>query len=410
MTFDWSKHYAPRAKRMAASEIREILKLLDLPDIISFAGGIPDPKLFPVAEIKAAYNDILSNPELAGSALQYSISEGYLPLRKWIADYMQQRGVEGCSAENILITSGSQQGLDFIGKLFIQPGDVVLTDAPTYLGALQAFNAYEPVYDLLPGPTNNRGVADYGKNGQRNPKFGYAMPEFQNPSGRSLTREQREELLDFADSLELPLVEDSPYEKLRYEGEVAEPILAMAAKRAGGLENAGVMYLGTFSKTVVPSLRIGWVCAPKALINKLVLVKQGADLHVSCLSQMVMYRVASQIMEPHTAKVRGIYKRRRDAMLAALEKYMPQGAEWTRPEGGLFIWVTLPAGVDGHLLLERAIRESRVAFVPGGAFYADRSGKNTLRLSFCTSDEIVIEEGIKRLGGLLTTVLTEKAA
>ena len=400
MTIDWSQHYAPRAARMTASEIRELLKLLDQPDIISFAGGIPDPKLFPAAEIAAAYQRILADPKRVAAALQYSVSEGYLPLREWLVGYMARRGVD-CGPDNILITNGAQQGLDFIGKLFIAAGDVVLVDAPTYLGALQAFNAYEPDYDLLPGPTNNRTLESYSANGQRKPKLGYAMPEFQNPSGRSLTTEQRRQLLDFSDRLNMPLVEDSPYEKLRYDGEAAEPILAMAARQAGGIDNTRVMYLGTFSKTVVPALRIGWVVAPQPVIQKLVLIKQASDLHVSPLNQMVMHEIVPTLIEPHTAKVREVYKTRRDAMLAALERHMPEGVSWTRPEGGLFVWVTLPDGIDANALLARAIAEARVAFVPGAAFFADRSGKNTLRLSFSLNDPAPTNAGIERLGALI---------
>jgi DNA-binding transcriptional MocR family regulator len=397
---DWNNYYATRASRMQASEIRELLKLLDQPNIISFAGGIPDPELFPIAEIAAASNKILSNKKQATAALQYAVSEGYLPLRQWLAGYMASLGVT-CTADNVLITNGSQQGLDFLGKLFISPHDTVLTAAPTYLGALQAFNAYEPNYDILPGPGSNRTPESYTAGGKSKPKFGYVMPEFQNPTGTSLTKEQRLELLDAADSMDMPLIEDSAYEHLRYDGTRAPPLLALAAERAGGIDNAKVLYLGTFSKSIVPALRIGWIVGPQDVIKKLVLVKQASDLHVSPLNQMILHEMASTIIHTHTEKIRKVYKMRRDAMLASLEKHMPAGVTWTRPEGGMFIFITLPKAVDGAELLKRAIVEKRVAFVPGAAFFADRSGTNTIRLSFSLNEPGTIDEGIKRLGELL---------
>ncbi len=397
---DWSKYYASRTSRMTASDIREILKLLDQPDIISFAGGIPDPALFPKKEIAAAYQNILTDPKRSTAALQYAVSEGYQPLREWLAGYMAKLGVQ-CTADNILITNGSQQALDFIGKLFISPGDTVLVGWPTYLGALQAFNAYEPVYDVLPGPDNNRTPESYGGPGHSKPKFAYSMPEFQNPTGTSLTLEQRKQLLDVADIIDVPIIEDTAYEKLRYDGDRVPSIMQIAVERAGGIDNCKVIYLGTFSKSIVPALRIGWVVAPKPVLRKLVLIKQASDLHVSPLNQMVMHEVASAIIEPHTELIRKKYKTRRDAMLKAMATYMPKDVSWTKPEGGMFLWVTLPQHIDGSELLKTAIEKARVAFVPGAAFYADRSGHNTIRLNFSLNDPPVIEEGIKRLAGLL---------
>ena len=381
MTTDWSRHFATRAKSMQASEIRELLKLLDKPDIISFAGGIPDPKLFPREEIAKVSQKILTDPARAATALQYSVSEGYLPLREWLAGYMGGLGVK-CTADNILITNGSQQALDFIGKLFISPGDTVLVGWPTYLGALQAFNIYEPKYEQLPGPASNRTPKSYGGNGKAPPKFGYAMPEFQNPTGTSLTKDERLALLDAAETLDIPLIEDTAYEHLRYDGARAPPLLALVAEQVGGIDKAKVIYCGTFSKSIVPAFRIGWMVAPKEIIHRFVLIKQASDLNVSCFTQMITHEIASTIMAQHAVKVREVYKTRRDAMLKALEKYMPKGMSWTKPEGGMFVWVTLPEGVDGEKLLDRAVQEARVAFVPGAAFYPDRSGRNTARLSF----------------------------
>jgi len=397
---NWDHYYATRAARMQASEIRELLKLLDQPDIISFAGGIPDPELFPTEAIAKASNAILGNKGRATTALQYAVSEGYLPLREWLANYMAALGVK-CTAENILITNGSQQGLDFLGKLFISPNDTILVAWPTYLGALQAFNAYEPHYDILPGPGSNRTPESYRAGGKPKPKFGYVMPEFQNPTGTSMTKEERIALLDAAEAIDLPLIEDAAYEHLRYDGERAPPIMALAAERAGGIDHAKVMYLGTFSKSIVPALRIGWIVAPKDVIKKLVLINQASNLHVSPLNQMILHEVAATLLETHTKKIRDIYKVRRDAMLKSLAAHMPANVSWTKPEGGMFIWMTLPNTIDGAELLRRAINDVRVAFVPGSAFFADRSGRNTIRLSFSLNDPAVIDEGIKRLASLL---------
>jgi DNA-binding transcriptional MocR family regulator len=394
---DWSAHFAGRARGMAASEIRELLKLLDQPDIISFAGGIPDPDLFPRDQLAAAFQSVLGDPKRAGVALQYAVSEGYAPLREWLAGYMGRLGV-ACAPDNIVITNGSQQALDFIGKLFIAPGDPILVAWPTYLGALQAFNCYEPRYDVLPGPEHNRTIESYKSDGAPAPKLGYVMPEFQNPTGTSLDRAQRDALLDAAEALDLLLVEDSAYEKLRYDG-VREPsLLELSIEREGSIDDARVIYCGTFSKTIVPALRIGWAVAPKAIVQKLVLTKQASDLHVSTLNQIVMHEVASQLIEPHALEIRAAYKERRDAMLAALERHMPPGVAWTRPEGGMFIWVTLPPAMDGARLLEVAVKQKRVAFVPGEAFFPDRSQRNHIRLSFSRANPAAIEEGIARLG------------
>lgn len=396
---DWSERYAARAQGMGASEIRELLKLLDQPDIISFAGGIPDPALFPREEIAEAHARILDDPAKAGAALQYSASEGYLPLREWIVGHMASRGV-ACTAENVLITNGSQQALDFIAKLMIDPGDTVLVSRPTYLGALQAFNAYQPVYDLLPGPDNNRSAGSYG-GGSPKLKLGYAMPEFQNPTGLSLDLAQRRQLVDDAHRLDIALIEDAAYEQLRYDGEAQPCLLALDAERSGGIDQARTLYCGTFSKTIVPALRLGWIVGPKSVIQKLVLVKQAGDLHSGTLNQMVMHEVVSRLLRDQVTRIREVYRKRRDAMLTALETSMPEGVTWTRPEGGMFIWVTLPPEVDGAELLRRSIAEVRVAFVPGSAFHADRSGRNTLRLNFSLASETAITEGVGRLGGLL---------
>jgi DNA-binding transcriptional MocR family regulator len=404
---DWDTRFAKRAARMTASEIRELLKLLDQPDIISFAGGIPEPSLFPQAEIAESYQRILSDPSRSVASLQYSVSEGYPPLREWLAEYMASLGVS-CGPDNIIITNGSQQALDFLGKLFIDPGDRVLVAKPTYLGALQAFNTYEPAYVHFPdaSPDSAGEGVDLSK---PVPKFGYVMPDFQNPTGVSLDLAERNAILDLAYKLDMPLVEDAAYEKLRYDGEPLPPLMALEAERAGGIDQGRVIYCGTFSKTVVPALRLGWMVAPATIIRKLVLIKQASDLHCSTLNQMVMHEVASRTMRTNMGNICATYKGRRDAMLAALARYMPAAVTWTRPQGGMFIWVTMPEWLDGATVLRRAIEDARVAFVPGAAFCADGSGRNTFRLSFSLTDVGNIDRGIERLGTLLHGMLEKRS-
>jgi DNA-binding transcriptional MocR family regulator len=394
---DWDRHYAARAGRMAASEIRELLKLLDQPDIISFAGGIPEPALFPTAAIADAHARIFADPARTAAALQYSTSEGYLPLRQWIADDMARRGAP-CAADHILITNGAQQALDFIAKLFVAPGDTVLVARPTYLGALQALNAYEPVYADLPRHGDNEPAA--AAPGGRL-ALGYVMPDFQNPTGTSLSLAEREALLDATAAQDLPLVEDAAYAALRYDGAALPSLLALEAARAGGIDAGRVIYCGTFSKTVAPGLRLGWVAAPRPVIRRLVLIKQASDLHSPSLSQIVLHEVVTVSPPEALDRIRRTYRSRRDAMLRALAAEMPPGIRWTEPEGGMFVWLTLPERIDAAALLKRAIAEARIAFVPGRAFHWDGGGANTLRLSFSCADEARIADGIARLGRVL---------
>jgi DNA-binding transcriptional MocR family regulator len=398
----WDGHYATRARRLAASEIRELLKLLDQPDIISFAGGIPDPALFPYEAIAAAHRRIFADPARAAAALQYSASEGYRPLRQWIAGYMAGLGV-ACSADHVLITSGAQQALDFIGKLFISPGDRVLVARPTYLGALQALGAYEPIFGELPRRGDNAASAP----GTGRAALGYVMPDFQNPTGASLSLAERRDLLDEAAARDLPLVEDAAYEALRYEGEKVPSLLALDAARMGGIDDARVLYCGTFSKTVAPGLRLGWIAAPQPVIRRLVLVKQASDLHSPSLSQMVMHEVVEEVLPGALPAIRDAYRARRDAMLAALQREMPEGVRWTAPEGGMFLWLSLPPAIDAAALLARAISSARVAFVPGRAFHHDGSGGNTLRLNFTLAEKPRIDEGVARLAALLRRELAD---
>lgn len=407
---NWENIFATRSSRMRASEIRELLKLLERPDIISFAGGIPDPALFPDAEFKQAYADIFSGPTV-NAALQYSVSEGYKPLREWLVGQMGALGIP-CELENVFIVSGSQQGLDYLGKLFLSPKDTALVTAPTYLGALQAFNAYEPTYDQLT-PNGNRTPDSYraaaSQAGGR-VKFAYLSADFANPTGETVDLAGRKKLLDLAEELDIAVIEDAAYQSLRYDGEPIAPILALEIARKGSINDTRTIYCGSFSKTLAPGLRVGFVVANAPVIRKLVLMKQAADLHSSTINQIAIHQVAERGFDAQVAKVRKTYSHRRDCMLAALAKYMPDGTSWTKPQGGMFVWITLPKGMDGAKLLARSLETAKVAFVPGQAFFADGSGANTFRVSFSCANDEMIEEGISRLGKLIADEIGAMAA
>lgn len=382
----WTNRFAERMTHVRASEIRELLKLLDQPDILSFAGGIPDPVLFPAERIQSAYEDVLR--EAGAQALQYSVSEGLPELRRWIAARMSADGVP-CDEGNIVITAGSQQALDLIGKLFLARGDAVLAERPTYMGALGAFNAYEPTYgDLDAEVPAGAGLA-------------YLVPDFANPSGRTMTRREREAVLDRAAAHDLVLVEDAAYRELRFSGTNEPSLLALDVARSGSIENARTLYCGTLSKTLSPALRLGWVCAARPVIDKLVLLKQGCDLHVSTINQMVAARVIAEDYDAHLERLRVHYRERASAMQIALARHMPMGVTWSKPQGGMFVWLQVPEGLDGAHLLEAALAEERVAFVPGAPFFAVDPQANTLRLSYSLLGPEDIDEGVRRLARVI---------
>lgn len=402
---DFQNVFADRTSRMKASEIRELLKLLDRPGLISFAGGIPDASYFPAEQFGAAYQEALT-AETAGTALQYSISEGFTPLRRWLAKEMGMLGVT-CTEDNIMITSGSQQALDYLGKMLLSPGDTALINWPTYLGALGAFNAYEPRYDKLT-VNGNRSAADISAAAEAEGgrvKFAYLSADFANPTGETVDRRGRENLIEMAEELECVIIEDAAYQSLRYDGEVVPPILALEIERKGSIEECRTIYCGSFSKTLSPGLRIGWVCAAEPLVSQMVLLKQAGDLHVSTVNQMAITKVAETYFDTHVATLHEVYSERRDSMLQALEDLMPNGVQWTKPEGGMFVWLTLPAHIDASELFKIALETENVAFVPGHAFFADGSGKNTMRLSFSCADGETIREGIRRLSKVLQSAL-----
>lgn len=399
----WEPRYAARADRMRASEIRELLKIMDKPGIISFAGGIPDPALFPLKAVQEAYASVLADPALACASLQYSVSEGYLPLREWIVGHMASLGI-ACEPDNVVVTCGSQQGLEFLGRLLFSPGDTGLVTAPTYLGALQAFAAYEPRYDELRPEQGNRTPQSYrdaAKKAGGDVKLAYLVPDFANPTGETLSLAAREGMLDLCADLDIPLLEDTAYADLRFAGQPLPPILALDLKRSGHIDKTRTIYCGTFSKTMAPGLRIGFIVAGRPIVRRLVLIKQASDLNSATINQMVMHRLAASCFTSQVEAARAHYKRRASAMMAALETHMPSGGQWTRPQGGLFTWVTLPEGIEGAELLRRSVDEANVAFVPGAAFFFDGRGKNTIRLSYSLPTEEKIADGISRLAALV---------
>ncbi len=400
---DWEPRYADRAARLQTSEIRELLKLLEQPDIISFAGGIPDPELFPTDAVRQAYDQSLGDDTRAGRMLQYSISEGDPDLRHWIASHMASKGID-CSAENILITNGSQQALEFLGKLLLSPADTALVTAPTYLGALQAFSASEPSYDLLQWPMGNRSASSYGEAARAAGgavKLAYVVPDFANPTGETMALEQRRALLSLASELDIPVIEDAAYAALRYDGADIAPLQALDVTATGSIDASRVIHCGTFSKVFTPGLRVGWICASRQIINRLVLIKQASDLNSAAINQAVILHLAETLFDTQVARARQHYRTKRDAMLAALTKHMPDGIQWTKPDGGLFIWLTLPPSIRSADLLQRAVKDASVAFVPGHAFYPDASGTNTMRLSFSLPDVPAIGRGIEALASLV---------
>jgi 2-aminoadipate transaminase len=372
--------------------------MTETPAIISFAGGLPSPDAFPIDRFEAACHKVLS--EQSRHSLQYGRTEGYEPLREWIAGNMARYGIRA-KLENVMITSGAQQALDLIGKLFIDRGDRVLVEAPSYLGALQAFNVYGAEYISVPIDADGLRTNLLEEQLRSGPKFMYVLPNFQNPAGTTLSEGRRHQLVLLADKYGVPVIEDDPYGQLRYEGEHIPPLVVFDRenlRRDNGYSIGNVIYLGTFSKTVAPGLRLGWIVAPPEVITKLVQLKQSADLHTSTFNQHVAYEVIRDgFFDQHVKFIRNLYRGRRDAMLEALKEFFPDETQWTRPQGGLFLWVTLPASLDSHKILESAL-EQEVAFVPGNAFYA-HPGKvdHHMRLNFSNATPQLIREGIRRL-------------
>jgi 2-aminoadipate transaminase len=386
---DWDKALAKRTEHMTSSIIRETLKLMSTPGLISLGGGMPAPELFPIREFQEACRYVLEHE--GPQALQYSVTEGYPPLKQYLVDKMGEYGVPA-EEENVLIVNGSQQALDLIGKVFLNPGDTVLTDAPTYLGAIQAWRAYEARFVTVPLDDDGTRVDLVEDILRREPvKFIYCLPNFHNPAGVTLSLERRRKLVDLAARYGVFIVEDDPYGELRFEGEDITPIVVM--------HKENTVYLSTFSKTLAPGIRLGWIVAPARVIRRLVQAKQGADLHTSIFVQMIANDICQRgFLRQHVRRIRDTYRKRCAVMLSAIEEHFPPGVHWTRPQGGLFLWVVLPEGANCMDLLKAALEE-KVAFIPGSAFYPDgANGRNALRLTFSTATPEMIEEAIRRLG------------
>jgi len=400
----WDHRFAQRTHRMKSSAIRELLKLTEDPEIISFAGGLPAPEVFPVEEFVEACTKVLR--EQGDWALQYGSTEGYTPLREMIARFTSRYGIE-VTAENILITSGSQQALDLLGKVFINPGDHILTESPTYLGALQAWNLYGAEYITVPSDDDGI-VTDHLENALRTgPKFIYVLPNFQNPTGVTISLERRLKIVELADHYGVPIVEDDPYGQLLFEGEPLPPIEVLDSQKHhnGNCYTGNVIYLSTFSKTLAPGIRLAWVVAPPEVIRKLVMAKQGTDLHTSTFNQMVAYEVSKGgFLDRHVKKIIQVYRERRNVMLESLSEHMPEGVHWTHPRGGLFLWVTLPEGMSSLELFREAVKQ-KVAFVPGESFFPCGGGENTMRLNFSMMPPEKINEGIARLARAVKNAL-----
>lgn len=392
------------AQRMASikqSEIREILKVTQQPDVISFAGGLPAPELFPIEAIDTVQHLVLQ--ESGTTALQYTTTEGFAPLRSWIARRMNSRLGTAFEQDNVLITHGSQQGLDLSGKVFLDEKDVVLCESPTYLAAISAFKAYGCRFIEIPTDDNGMDMEalEQTLKTTANIKLIYVIPTFQNPTGKTWNLEKRQQLAALATEFNVAVIEDNPYGELRFEGEDLPSVKSFD-------KTGQVLCTGSFSKIFCPGFRIGWIAGDKELIRKYVLIKQGTDLQCNTVAQMVIAKYLELYdIDAHIQKIKALYKRRRDVTLQALEKSFPKNVQFTRPEGGLFTWMELPEGASARDLLRRSLAE-KIAFVPGGSFYPNNPRENTLRLNYSNMPENRIQEGMAKLGKITKDYLTSK--
>lgn len=384
--------FASRMSRMSVSALREILKVTEQPEIISFAGGMPAPEMFPVAELARAHAAVFS--EEGAAAMQYSRTEGWTPLRDWIANRLSKRGIES-EAERVLITSGSQQGIDLVGKAFLDAGDSVVVENPCYLAALQAFSGFEA--NFIPVDSDDEGMRVEQVESaltRSRPKLIYIVSDFHNPKGTSLSLSRRKQLIDLSSRFGVPIVEDDPYGELRYFGQRMPPLAAMDKDKL-------VIYLSTFSKTLSPGMRLGWVAAPREIIQALVIAKQATDLHTNTIEQRAAARLLADFdYDAHVAELCSVYGERCKAMIEAIENCFPEQCRWTRPQGGLFLWVELPAIIRSEDLFEDVLG-SGVAFVPGTPFFADKPRHNYVRLNFSNRPPEVIKKGIEIIASVL---------
>ena len=401
----FENHFSARAKKLRASDVRELLKLLQAPDMISFAGGLPNPETFPVDIIRGIANDVLEGN--AAKALQYGITEGYLPLRESLADRMRRKGMD-VTTDNVIVVSGSQQVIDLVGKVFIDPGDGIVVSAPTYLTALTGFSVYDARFETVDIDDQNMRMDLFEdklrqlRGDGRDPVIVYALPNFQNPAGVTMPDKNRRRLVDLANEYDLIVLEDDPYGELRYRGEDVPPIKSHD-------DEGRVLYMSTFSKILAPGFRVGWLVGDPGLLRKIIIAKQSADVCTNVLGQVISHEyMVGGHMDEQIAKIRRIYGRKMDIMLSSMEEHMPDDIDWMTPEGGMFLWATLPEGFSSGELLEKAV-EQRVAFVSGRAFYPDPAdGQRNLRLNFTYPSDELISEGVKRLGRVFDEALASR--
>jgi 2-aminoadipate transaminase len=386
--------FSDRSGEIKASEIRELLKLTENPEVISFAGGLPASELFPKEEIARISKKVFE--EEGNISLQYGSTDGYIPLRKLIAEQLMSQADVNVNEDNIMITNGSQQGLEFSAKLFVNEGDVILCESPSYLGAINAFKVYRPKFIEIPTDDDGMIIEELEKALKTNDrvKMIYTIPDFQNPSGKTLPVSRRKDIARLASVYQVPVIEDSPYGDLIFEGKRLPSIMSFD-------KDGYVIYLGTFSKIFCPGFRLGWVCADPEITRKYILIKQGADLQSSTVSQLITYRFFEvNDINKHIEKIIAVYRKRRDVMLKSIETYFPKEVKCTSPKGGLFAWAELREDLNARDIFKEAI-EQNVAFVPGGSFFPNGGHENYFRLNYSAMPEDRIEEGIKRLGSVL---------
>ncbi|KYK31555.1 MAG: hypothetical protein AYK22_02355 [Thermoplasmatales archaeon SG8-52-3] len=403
MVVNIERLFSKKAKMLRASEIRELLKVTQIPDMISFGGGLPNPSAFPVDIIHQCIDKIFIDD--INNALQYGSTEGLIPLRAALAERMKKNNKISCTLHDILVTTGAQQALFLSALCFLDPGDTYLSSVPTYLGAIQAFGAFEANCESIPMTDVDIDIDSLRRNLERlhrtgiNPKFLYTVSNFQNPSGETVSLSNRKELLDIASEYDFLIIEDDPYGELIFEGEFIPPIKSFDKK-------GRVIYVSTFSKILAPGFRLGWVIASKEIIDKFVLAKQAADLCTNVFSQYVACEyINGGYLDKQVLEIKKLYKRKRDIMLDSLKKYFPKDAKWTIPNGGMFIWITLPEGINTNLMLQKAIAR-KVAYVSGSAFFPDGGNYNSIRLNFSFSDDNIIKKGIQRLAEVIKDELT----
>jgi 2-aminoadipate transaminase len=400
-----SRHFSERVKELRASEVRELLKLLLVPDMISFAGGFPNPESFPAELVREIVDDVLKKD--GAQALQYGITEGYMPLRESIAERMSRKGMKAAK-ENILVVSGSQQVIDLTGKVFIDPKDLVVVTAPTYLTALTGWAVFQASFESIPIDKDNMRMDIFEERIKRlarrsnAPVMVYALPNFQNPTGVTMPEKNRKKLVDLASEYDFLILEDDPYGELRYKGESVPPIKSFD-------DEGRVIYMSTFSKILAPGLRVGWVVADQEILSKLVIAKQSADVCANVLGQRIAHEyIVRGHIDTQIEKIKALYSRKMGLMLDGMDEFMPEGISWTKPEGGMFLWVDLPEGMDSSELLKKALKK-RVAYVTGKAFFADpKEGVSSMRLNFTHPSDEMITEGLRRLGSVLNQEIVSK--